>query len=520
MELLTLSENAFSIPVYPYYIVSIYNKKPFATESSVSTFFENGEDITSLFTEQQPSPITCKSHKRRSKKACHLTETSSDNLGKASSDNLGKASSDNLGKASSDNLTETSSDNLEETSSDDLEETLSDAIHSIALPTLSSEINKTRIVKLKSNKGMRPSGKEKRQTNQCFWFAVRDGMQEISLPNVPSTVQALREIIIGKINKSNNYQKQHDSKYSEFKITGEKTNKKTDDTIFGKNETKINSSTTEFDCLYHGSAGIAVALHFSLTIRIYGLINKNECNQNSIFEFGNGKNIINIAYRPGHFEYISSFDDDLQQDSGFQEKLEKHYPKLEDVNHLHPSKKAKAVSSSPYLFHVTTRGNSGKSGSLKNSCFLISVLDGMHGISNAPKSTQELREQAIRLINDPENDYQEQHEKQIQGFIVKGKSNSKSSKNKKSSECSQGTITGKNGTKINSPTSEFDCLEHGSTGIAVADHYGLTICIYGLFDGNQCNEPIYTFGSGRRIVNVALFTNQGHFEYITKLEPN
>ena len=420
-----------------------------------------------------------------------------------------------------DNLTETSSDNLEETSSDNLVAISSDAIHSIALPTLSSEINKTRIVKLKSNKG-----KEKRQTNQCFWFAVRDGMQQLGLPNVPLTVQALREIIIGKINKSNNYQKQHDSKYTEFKITGEKTNKKTDGTIFGKNETKINSSTAEFDCLYHGSSGIAVALHFSLTIRIYGLINKNECNQNHIFEFGNGENIINIAYRPGHFEYITSFDDDskctesssdLHKDSGFQEQLEKHSPKLEDVKHPHPSKKTKAVSGSSYLFHVTTRGNSGKSGSLKNSCFLISVLDGMHGIPNAPKSTQELREQAIRLINESGNDYQEQHEKQIQGFIVKSKS---SKKDKKSSGCSQGTITGKNGTKINSPTSEFDCLEHGSTGIAIADHYGLTICIYGLFDGNQCNEPIYTFGSGRRIVNVALFTNQGHFEYITKLELN
>ena len=140
-------------------------------------------------------------------------------------------------------------------------------------------------------------------------------------------------------------------------------------------------------------------------------------------------------------------------------------------------------------------------------------------MSNAPKSTQELREQAIRLINDPDNDYQDQHEQQIQGFIVKGDRSSK--KDKKS--CGRGSSNvsqGKNGAKINSPTSEFDCLEHGSAGIAVADHYSLTICIYGLFDGNQCNEPIYTFGSGKRIVNIALFTTQGHFEYITKLERN
>jgi hypothetical protein len=177
--------------------------------------------------------------------------------------------------------------------------------------------------------------------------------------------------------------------------------------------------------------------------------------------------------------------------------------------------KSKAVSASAYLYHAITRCNSGKSGSLKNSCFWISVLDGIHGMSNAPKSTQELREQAIRLINETGNDYQEQHERQIQGFIVKGDKSSKKDK-KSSGRGSQG----KNGAKINSPTSEFDCLEHGSAGIAIADYYGLTICIYGLFDGNQCNEPIYTFGSGKHIVNIALMTTQGHFEYITKLERN
>jgi len=139
-------------------------------------------------------------------------------------------------------------------------------------------------------------------------------------------------------------------------------------------------------------------------------------------------------------------------------------------------------------------------------------------VPNAPKSVQELRDQATTLIDTPGNDYQDQHEEQIRDFIVKA--DKKSSKNKKSSGCSSGTINGENRTKINSPTSDFDCIEHGSTGIAIADHYGLTICIYGLFDGDQCNDPIYTFGTGRHIVNVALFTTQGHFEYITKLERN
>ena len=142
----------------------------------------------------------------------------------------------------------------------------------------------------------------------------------------------------------------------------------------------------------------------------------------------------------------------------------------------------------------------------------------MQGVPNAPKSVNELRDQATKLIDAPGNDYQVQHEVQIRDFIVKG--DKKSSKNKKSSGCSSGTISGKNGAKINSLTSDFDCIEHGSTGIAIADHYGLTICIYGLFEGNQCNDPIYTFGMGKRIVNVALFTTQGHFEYITKLERN
>lgn len=178
------------------------------------------------------------------------------------------------------------------------------------------------------------------------------------------------------------------------------------------------------------------------------------------------------------------------------------------------SKPKTKISASAFTFHATTRGNSGKSGGGKNQCFFISLLDGMQGVPNAPKSVQELRDQATRLINESGNDYQEQHEVQIRDFIVK--SDKKSSKNKKSS----GTIAGKNGTKINSLTSDFDCIEHGSTGIAIADHYGLTICIYGLFDGNQCNDPIYTFGTGRHIVNVALFTTQGHFEYITKLERN
>ena len=189
------------------------------------------------------------------------------------------------------------------------------------------------------------------------------------------------------------------------------------------------------------------------------------------------------------------------------------------------------TSASAFTFHATTRGNSGKSGGGKNQCFFISLLDGMQRVPNAPKSVQELRDQATRLINESGNDYQKQHEVQIRDFIVKSKSSlkgfqpsasgdKKSSKNKKSSGSASGTIAGKNGAKINSLTSDFDCIEHGSTGIALADHYGLTICIYGLFDGNQCNDPIYTFGTGRRIVNVALFTTQGHFEYITKLERN
>ena len=142
----------------------------------------------------------------------------------------------------------------------------------------------------------------------------------------------------------------------------------------------------------------------------------------------------------------------------------------------------------------------------------------MQGVPNAPKSVQELRKQATTLIDAPGNDYQDQHEEQIRDFIVKA--DKKSSKNKKSSGCSSGTINGENRAKINSPTSDFDCIEHGSTGIAIADHYGLTICIYGLFDEDQCNDPIYTFGTGRHIVNVALFTTQGHFEYITKLKRN
>jgi hypothetical protein len=171
-------------------------------------------------------------------------------------------------------------------------------------------------------------------------------------------------------------------------------------------------------------------------------------------------------------------------------------------------------SVSAFTFHATTKSNSGKSGGGKNQCFFISLLDGMQRVPNAPKSVQELRDQATRLINESGNDYQKQHEVQIRDFIVK--SDKKSSKNKKSS----GTIAGKNGAKINSLTSDFDCIEHGSTGIAIADHYGLTICIYGLFDGNQCNDPIYTFGTGRHIVDIALFTTQGHFEYITKLERN
>ncbi len=176
------------------------------------------------------------------------------------------------------------------------------------------------------------------------------------------------------------------------------------------------------------------------------------------------------------------------------------------------------ISASVFTFHATTRSNSGKSGGGKNQCFFISLLDGMQGVPNAPKSVQELRDQATRLINESGNDYQEQHEVQIRDFIVK--SDKKSSKNKKSSGSASGTIAGKNGAKINSLTSDFDCIEHGSSGIAIADHYGLTICIYGLFEGNQCNDPIYTFGTGRHIVNVALFTTQGHFEYITKLERN
>jgi hypothetical protein len=190
-------------------------------------------------------------------------------------------------------------------------------------------------------------------------------------------------------------------------------------------------------------------------------------------------------------------------------------------------KKSKAksktnASASTFTFHATTRGNSGKASGGKNQCFFISLLDGMQRVPNAPKCVKELRTQATALIDKPNNDYQEQHEEQIRDFIVKGKSSGdkKSSKNKKSSGCGSGTIAGKNGAKINSDTSDFDCIEHGSTGIAIADHYGLTICIYGLFEGNQCNDPIYTFGMGRHIVNVALFTTQGHFEYITKLERN
>ena len=182
------------------------------------------------------------------------------------------------------------------------------------------------------------------------------------------------------------------------------------------------------------------------------------------------------------------------------------------------SKGKPKASASAFTFHATTRSNSGKASGGKNQCFFISLLDGMQGVPNAPKSVQELRTQAIKLIDEPNNDYQDQHEEQIRDFIVKG--NKKSSKNKKSSGCDSGNINGKNHAKINSLTSDFDCIEHGSSGIAIADHYGLTIHIYGLFDGDQCNDPIYTFGTGRHIVNVALFTTQGHFEYITKLERN
>lgn len=229
--------------------------------------------------------------------------------------------------------------------------------------------------------------------------------------------------------------------------------------------------------------------------------------------------------------------DKIQDKKQSKTKPSKQEPSLEAPSFKAPScaesdeesdkrvKKSKAksktsASASTFTFHATTRGNSGKSGGGKNQCFFISLLDGMQGTHNAPKSVQELRDQATRLINESGNDYQEQHEEQIRDFIVKA--DKKSSKNKKSSGSGSGsgTIAGKNGAKINSLTSDFDCIEHGSTGIAIADHYGLTICIYGLFDGNQCNDPIYTFGTGRRIVNVALFTTQGHFEYITKLERN
>jgi len=151
--------------------------------------------------------------------------------------------------------------------------------------------------------------------------------------------------------------------------------------------------------------------------------------------------------------------------------------------------------------YVTTKKNNGSERKLSNQCFWISVRDFLQSVKRQNITVSQMRETIQTKISD-RNNYYERISKKFKNI-----------KECLSTKRSKEDINGKNNAKLNGPKNMFDYIEHGASAEALAEHYDISINVYCVRDDTLLTqEPIFIFGTGSSVVNVAYYGD--HFEWI------
>jgi hypothetical protein len=175
------------------------------------------------------------------------------------------------------------------------------------------------------------------------------------------------------------------------------------------------------------------------------------------------------------------------------------------INKPNESINSNNVKKESMVRYVTTKKNNGSEpkNNLSNQCFWISIRDFLHSIGRNDITLFQIR-QTIQTKISKINNYHETISKKFED--IEGVLNTKSRDSK--------DIIGKNHAKLNGTKNMFDYIEHGSSAEALAEHHDISINVY-CVSGNTLltQDPIFIFGSGSRIVNVAYYGS--HFEWIS-----